>query len=127
MSQRTCLVVDDSTVVRKAARRIIEGFGFNVSEAKDGQEALDACRSGLPEAVLLDWNMPVMDGITFLRAVRAEFGPDQPRIVLCTTEAELSKILEALSAGAQEYVMKPFDADILRDKFTQAGLLEEAA
>ena len=60
MSQRTCLVVDDSTVVRKAARRIIEGFGFSVSEAKDGQEALDACRSALPEAVLLDWNMPVM-------------------------------------------------------------------
>ena len=127
MAQRTCLVVDDSLVVRKAARRIIEGFGFAVREAKDGQEALEACRTELPDGVLLDWNMPVMDGITFLRAARAEFGPDHPRIVLCTTEAELARILEALEAGAQEYVMKPFDAEIIRDKFTQAGLLEDAA
>ena len=123
----TCLVVDDSLVVRKAARRILEGFGFAVREAKDGQEALDACRESLPDGVLLDWNMPVMDGITFLRAARGEFGPDRPRVVLCTTEAELARILEALEAGAQEYVMKPFDAEILRDKFTQAGLLEPAA
>ena len=127
MTDRTCLVVDDSLVVRKAARRIIEGFGFTVTEAKDGQEALEACRTKLPDAVLLDWNMPVMDGITFLRAARAEFGPDQPRIVLCTTEAEFSRIVQALEAGAQEYVMKPFDADIIRDKFEQAGLLEPAA
>ncbi len=127
MTQPTCLVVDDSLVVRKAARRIIEGLGFAVREAKDGQEALTACRESLPDGVLLDWNMPVMDGITFLRAARAEFGPDHPRIVLCTTESELARIIEALGAGAQEYVMKPFDADIIRDKFTQAGLLEAAA
>lgn len=127
MTDRTCLVVDDSLVVRKAARRIIEGLGFKVSEAKDGQEALEACRAKLPDGVLLDWNMPVMDGITFLRAARAEFGPDQPRIVLCTTEAEFARIVQALEAGAQEYVMKPFDADIIRDKFEQAGLLEPAA
>ena len=127
MAQRTCLVVDDSLVVRKAARRIIEGFGFAVREAKDGQEALEACRTELPDGVLLDWNMPVMDGITFLRAARAEFGPDQPRIVLCTTEAELARIVEALSAGAQEYVMKPFDADIIGGKLVQLGLLQAAA
>lgn len=127
MAQRTCLVVDDSLVVRKAARRIIEGFGFAVREAKDGQEALAACRESLPDGVLLDWNMPVMDGIAFLRAARAEFGAEHPRIVLCTTESEFARIVEALDAGAQEYVMKPFDAEIIRDKFTQAGLLEEAA
>lgn len=127
MAQRTCLVVDDSLVVRKAARRIIEGFGFAVREAKDGQEALAACRASLPDGVLLDWNMPVMDGIAFLRAARAEFGAEHPRIVLCTTESEFARIVEALDAGAQEYVMKPFDAEIIRDKFTQAGLLEEAA
>jgi two-component system chemotaxis response regulator CheY len=127
MSERTCLVVDDSLVVRKAARRIVEGLGFTVTEAKDGAEALEACRAALPQAVLLDWNMPVMDGITFLRAARAEFGPDHPRIVLCTTESEFSRIVQALEAGAQEYVMKPFDAEIIRDKFVQAGLLEPAA
>lgn len=125
MTQRSCLVVDDSLVVRKAARRIVEGLGFAVREARDGQEALAACREALPDGVLLDWNMPVMDGITFLRAARAEFGPEQPRIVLCTTEAELARILEALEAGAQEYVMKPFDAEIIRGKFAQAGLLED--
>jgi two-component system, chemotaxis family, chemotaxis protein CheY len=127
MTHRTCLVVDDSLVVRKAARRIIEGLGFTVTEAKDGQEALEACRRHLPDGVLLDWNMPVMDGITFLHAARAEFGPDHPRIVLCTTEAEFARIVQALEAGAQEYVMKPFDAEIIRDKFEQAGLLEPAA
>ena len=126
MTQRTCLVVDDSLVVRKAARRIIEGLGFAVTEAKDGQEALASCRAHLPDGVLLDWNMPVMDGISFLRAARAEFGAEHPRIVLCTTESEFARIVEALEAGAQEYVMKPFDAEIIRDKFTQAGLLEDA-
>lgn len=127
MTQRTCLVVDDSLVVRKAARRIIEGLGFAVTEAKDGREALESCRARLPDGVLLDWNMPVMDGISFLRAARAEFGAEHPRIVLCTTESEFARIVEALEAGAQEYVMKPFDAEIIRDKFTQAGLLEDAA
>ena len=127
MTDRTCLVVEDSLVVRKAARRIIEGFGFTVTEAKDGQEALEACRTKLPDGVLLDWNMPVMDGITFLRTARADYGPDRPLVILCTTESALSRIVEALEAGAQEYVMKPFDADILHDKFVQVGLLEEAA
>jgi two-component system chemotaxis response regulator CheY len=119
----TCLVVDDSRVVRMAARRIVERFGFTVREAEDGAQALAACREALPDAVLLDWNMPVMDGITFLRAARAEFGPDRPVVVLCTTEAALDRIIEALEAGAQEYVMKPFDEAILQDKFAQAGLL----
>ena len=121
----TCLVVDDSRVVRKAARRMLEGFGFTVREAGDGAEALDACRAELPQAVLLDWNMPVMDGITFLRAARAEFGPDRPVVVLCTTQAAMDRNVEALQAGAQEYVMKPFNAAILQDKFVQAGLLPD--
>ena len=80
----------------------------------------------MPDAVLLDWNMPVMDGLSFLRAARAEFGPDRPIVVLCTTEATLDRIVEALEAGAQEYVMKPFDEAILRDKLCQVGLLPSA-
>jgi two-component system chemotaxis response regulator CheY len=123
----TCLVVDDSRVVRKAARRMLEAQGFVVSEAGDGAEALSACRAAMPDAVLLDWNMPVMDGLQFLRAARAEFGPDRPVVVLCTTEAGMERIVEALQAGAQEYVMKPFDAAILHDKFVQAGLLQDDA
>ena len=124
---RQCLVVDDSRVVRKAARRFMEGFGFTVREAGDGSEALIACRELLPEVVLLDWNMPVMDGVTFLRAARAEFGSDKPVIILCTTEIAFEKIMEALEAGAQEYVMKPFDAEILGSKLAQIGLLQAAA
>ena len=126
VAQGTCLVVDDSRVVRKAARRMLEKNGFTVKEAADGAEALVACRAEMPRAVLLDWNMPVMDGMEFLKAARAEFGPDHPVVVLCTTESELSRILAALEAGAQEYVMKPFDEEILVDKFTQVGLLPEA-
>lgn len=119
----TCLVVDDSRVVRKAARRMLEKLGFEVAEAEDGRDALNQCRVRLPRAVLLDWNMPVMTGLEFLVAARAEFGPDEPIVVLCTTESALDRIVEALGAGAQEYVMKPFDEAILADKFAEVGLL----
>lgn len=122
-----CLVVDDSRVMRKAARRLLEGFGFAVREAEDGAQALEACRAALPAFVLLDWNMPVMDGIAFLRAARAEHGDATPKVMVCTTENTREKILQALEAGAQEYVMKPFDAEILGGKLLQLGLLREAA
>jgi two-component system chemotaxis response regulator CheY len=120
---RHCLVVDDSRVVRKVARRILEANGFEVAEAADGQQALDACRTGLPDFVLLDWNMPVMDGITFLRELRGEFGPDNPPVIFCTTENDMAHIEMAITSGAQEYIMKPFDEEILVGKLGQAGLL----
>ena len=120
---RTCLVVDDSRVVRKVARRILESSGFEVTEAADGQIALDACREHLPDCVLLDWNMPVMDGLAFLQALRKEFGPDNPTVVFCTTENDMGHIEAAISSGAQEYIMKPFDEEILVGKLDQVGLL----
>jgi two-component system, chemotaxis family, chemotaxis protein CheY len=119
---RTCLVVDDSRVVRKVARRILEAHGYIVSEATDGQQALEACRMALPDCVLLDWNMPVMDGMGFLRAFRAEFGPDNPPVVFCTTENDMAHIAQAIESGAQEYIMKPFDEEILVGKLAQVGL-----
>ncbi len=119
----TCLVVDDSRVVRKVARRILEANGFNVVEAGDGQQALDACRAAMPDGVLLDWNMPVMDGITFLQNLRAEFGPDKPPVIFCTTENDMNHIELAITHGAQEYIMKPFDEEILTGKLAQVGLL----
>ncbi len=118
-----CLVVDDSRVVRKVARRILENNGFGVTEAEDGACALTACRAHLPDAILLDWNMPVMNGIDFLRALRSEFGPDNPTVVFCTTENEMRFVEEAIEAGAQEFIMKPFDEAILLGKFEQVGLL----
>jgi two-component system chemotaxis response regulator CheY len=114
MTARTCLVVDDSRVVRKVARRMLEGNGYAVEEAADGAQALSAVRAHMPDAVLLDWNMPVMNGIEFLEALRKEFGPDNPPVVFCTTENDISFI--------ERVIMKPFDEEILMGKFSQVGL-----
>ena len=118
-----CLVVDDSRVVRKVARRILEAHGLTVEEAADGRAALEACRRRMPDGVLLDWNMPIMDGLEFLKALRREFGPDNPPVLFCTTENDLAHIELAIGHGAQEFIMKPFDEDILIGKFAAVGLL----
>lgn len=120
---KTCLIVDDSRVVRKVARKILEELGFACEEAEDGQKAFDACMQKMPESILLDWNMPVMSGIDFLRKLRAAPGGDAPKVVFCTTENEFSFIQEALTAGANEYIMKPFDSQIIQSKFEQIGVL----
>ena len=120
---KTCLVVDDSRVVRKVARKILEGLSFSCEEAEDGQQAMDACSANMPDAILLDWNMPVMNGIDFLRALRKMDGGGTPRVVFCTTENDLAHIQEAISSGADEYIMKPFDSDIVQTKFAQVGLI----
>jgi len=110
-------------VVRKVARRILEKNGFTVEEAEDGSLALAACRRALPDCVLLDWNMPVMTGLEFLIALRREFGPDKPIVLFCTTENDAEHIMLAIEHGAQEFIMKPFDEDIVLGKFAQVGLL----
>ena len=120
---KRCLIVDDSRVVRKVARRIVEDLSFDADEAADGQRALDACRKGMPDAVLLDWNMPVMNGIDFLRALRREPGGERPVVVFCTTENDMSHIAEAIRSGANEYIMKPFDSEIIESKFSEVGLV----
>ena len=121
---KTCLVVDDSGVVRKIARRILEEMGFQVTEAEDGAKALDVCKGTMPDAVLLDWNMPVMDGFEFLGHLRRMPGGDVPKVVFCTTENDMDHISRALHAGANEYIMKPFDKDIVATKFQEVGLIE---
>jgi two-component system chemotaxis response regulator CheY len=120
---KTCLVVDDSSVIRKVARRILEGMQFAIVEAEDGQQALDECRRGLPDGILLDWNMPVMDGYDFLKALRRLPGGDMPKVVFCTTENDVAHIARALHAGANEYIMKPFDREIMEAKFQEVGLV----
>jgi two-component system chemotaxis response regulator CheY len=119
---KTCLVVDDSRVIRKIARRILEDLGFEVAEASDGMEALAWCRMAMPEAVLLDWHMPVMNGIDFLRRLRLEPGGDAPKVIFCSVENDLDRIREALDCGADEYIMKPFDGEILASKLAATGL-----
>jgi two-component system, chemotaxis family, chemotaxis protein CheY len=122
-AMKSCLIVDDSRVVRKVARRILEDLHFAIEEAADGKLALDACLRKMPDVVLLDWNMPVMNGIDFLRQLRSAPGGGTPVVVFCTTENDLQHIQEAIGAGANEYIMKPFDSDILAAKFAQVGLL----
>jgi two-component system, chemotaxis family, chemotaxis protein CheY len=121
---KTCLVVDDSSVVRKIARRILEELGFEIVEAEDGEKALEACKSAMPTAILLDWNMPVTDGYEFLGNLRRMPGGDVPKVVFCTTENGMDHIARALHAGANEYIMKPFDKDIVTAKFQEVGLVE---
>jgi two-component system chemotaxis response regulator CheY len=121
---RTCLVVDDSSVTRKIARSILEELDFQVVEAEDGEQALEVCKRGLPEAILLDWNMPVMDGYEFLGNLRRMPGGDQPKVVFCTTENGIDHIARAIHGGANEYIMKPFDRDIVMAKFQEVGLIE---
>lgn len=120
---KSCLIVDDSRVVRMVARKILQDLSFETIEAEDGQKALEACRQRMPDAILLDWNMPVMNGIDFLRLLRQSPGGDQPKVVFCTTENDLKHIQEAIGAGADEYIMKPFDAEIIQGKFMQVGLI----
>ncbi len=120
---KTCLVVDDSRVVRKVARRIIEEIGFQCEEAEDGVQAYDFCQNKMPEAILLDWNMPNMDGLQFLEKLRAMPNGSTPKVIFCTTENDMSYIQRAMNAGANEYIMKPFDGEIVQTKFIQVGLL----
>lgn len=117
------LIVDDSKVVRKFIHNILEELKLSHSEAEDGEMALEACRTRMPDIVLMDWNMPVMDGLTSVKKIRSLPGGDKPVVIFCTTENDLSKIQQAIEAGANEYIMKPFDKTILSGKFEQLGLM----
>ena len=119
---KTCLVVDDSKVIRKVARHILETLDFTVSEAADGREALDRCMVSAPDVILLDWNMPVMSGMDFLRALRESAVVGRPKVVFCTTENGMAHIRAAIEAGADEYVMKPFDRETLHSKLQIVGV-----
>ncbi|MCF8496348.1 MAG: response regulator [Alphaproteobacteria bacterium] len=121
---KTCLIVDDSRVVRKVARRIVEDLGFACEEAENGKLALESCEKSMPSAVLLDWNMPVMDGIEFLRRLRDMKEGKSPAVIFCTVENTAGRVRQALEAGASEYIMKPFDGEIIQSKFRLAGLIE---
>ena len=120
---KSCLVVDDSKVVRMVARKILEALNFQIEEAENGKAAFDSCARQMPDAILLDWNMPVMSGIEFLRALRKMDGGQTPVVVFCTTENDMAHIQEAIGAGANEYIMKPFDSEIIESKFSQVGLI----
>lgn len=117
------LVIDDSATIRKAIRRILEKMGFAVAEAEDGSQALAVL--GLDssfDAILCDIDMPVMDGITFLSSVSAATKGNPPPVIMCTTHNSFEKIQQAMSLGAREYIMKPFDAEIIGSKLESCGV-----
>lgn len=118
---RQCLIVDDSRVVRKVSRRIVEDLGYVVIEAENGQEALARCQASMPDLILLDWDMPVMTGIEFITQLRATPGNQQAKAVFCTSKNDTMDIARGIGAGANEYVVKPFDETALRGKLERIG------
>lgn len=124
---RMVMVVDDSRAMRGILRRMLVDAGFEVLEAANGREALDRLRAGeSPELVLVDWNMPEMNGYDFICAVRAEPVFAGIRLMMVTTETEMHQVMKALDAGADEYVMKPFTRDVLVEKLALLGMGEVA-
>ena len=122
------IVIDDSLAMRGILRRILTGMSFEVIEAKDGQEALSRlAETGRPDLAVVDWNMPNMNGFEFLKAIRADHSFDPMLVVMVTTEVEMHQVASALEAGANEYVMKPFTEDGMRDKLQLLGFGQAAA
>ncbi len=117
------LVVDDSPVIRKIARRILEGMHLATSEAADGREALAACSFRMPDALFVDGAMPGLDGYEFLRKLRKMPGGDRPKVVFCSTEQDVALIARAMHAGADEFLIKPFDRSAVESKFGNLGLV----
>jgi two-component system chemotaxis response regulator CheY len=117
------LVVDDSNAMRSIMARILRSVGFEVVEASDGQEALDHLQQGTPPQVaLVDWNMPRMDGVEFLRSMRGNSAWDDVPVMMVTAETESSLVVTALEAGANDYLMKPFTREMLIEKLDLLGI-----
>lgn len=112
-----CLVVDDSGVIRKIARRLLEAQGWTVVEAENGLDALERCKPKMPDAVFLDWVLPTMGAAEFLSALRMKAGGTKPRVIYVVTENDPVDVAKMLAAGADDYMFKPFDAETLREKF----------
>jgi len=121
VNSRRALVVDDSRAMRAVLRIMLEPLGFGVQEAESGSVALEAIRGAAPELVLLDWNMPGLSGLDCVRSLRGDRAWDGVKILMVTTEVDLEHVKEALKAGAQEYLMKPFTVDTLKEKLALMG------
>lgn len=113
---KRCLIVDDSRVVRKLSRKIAEELGYRVAEAENGEEALARCRLAMPDLVITDWQMPVMSGVEFVARLRAIPGAGRAKVMFCTSKGEATDIHEGISAGADDYIVKPFNEAALKAK-----------
>lgn len=127
--ERRCLIIDPSSMVRRVAARIIRELGLDALDAKTGQEGLDVCADRMPDAIMIDWTLPDMQADQFLNeldGILARSNGARPTVIFCSGERSVSRIVDALKAGADEYIMKPFDSDIIRSKFVLAGLIEDS-
>ena len=122
-----CLIVDDSAVIRKGGRRIVEGLSLRVSEAEDVLQALTVCREDMPDAIILDSAMPGLDSVTFLKNLRGMPGGTGPKVVLCPTDNDVGQIARAMHAGANAYMLKPFDRELVTAKLEDVGVVRRAA
>lgn len=129
MRRVLCMVIDDSRAMRLILRRIVTGLNFDVVEAGNGREAMDRLEEleAVPELALIDWNMPEMNGLEFVTAVRADKKYRGMTLMMVTTESEHGQIVRALAAGAHEYVIKPFTPDAIVDKLVMLGLIPDGA
>jgi two-component system chemotaxis response regulator CheY len=118
---KQCLVVDSSSIVRKVVRTIVEGLGYEVVDAESGEQALECCTARMPEVLLLDWYLPTMNAIEFLAALRAMTTGKRPFIVYCTTVNDPADITRAFNAGADEYLLKPYDKAAIASLFGEIG------
>jgi len=118
---KTCLIVDDSRVIRKVSSKIAISLGYVPIEAENGEEALARCKKSMPDLVLTDWNMPEMDGIAFVTKLRSIPTPKEPVVVFCTSNGEAKDIHDGIAAGADDYIVKPFDEAALKAKLEKLG------
>lgn len=117
-----CMIVDDAEVIRRVGRRIIETSRMIPLDAEDATSALELCRRNMPDAILVDWQMPLTDGAELIEEIRAMEDGDLPKIFYCCSESDPKDIRRALNAGANDYILKPFDKQSVQLAFAENGL-----
>ena len=123
MPNKHCLVVDDSDAIRRVTKSMLTALGLHASDAVNGEDALERCRQAMPDAIVLDWIMPVLSGPECLQSLRRLPGGKQPAIIYCTTVNDPAEIARALEAGADDVLVKPYDRDALRQKLASLGVI----
>lgn len=119
-----CLIADDSKIMRMLLRKIMENFGFEVSEAEDGEEVLEECLNTQPDLIVSDWSLPMIDGIDVLYKIRGDRKIKQPRFMFCSYVNDAAIIRQAIDGGADDFIMRPFDEDIIGSKLAILGMLQ---
>ena len=118
-----CIIADDSKIMRMLLSKIMENFGFEVNEAEDGEEVLEQCVSFRPDLIISDWRLPLIEGIDVLYKIRADRRLKQPKFIFCSYVTDAATIKQALDGGADDFIMRPFDEDIIASKLAILGML----